>query len=133
MQFPQPPFTQTALPSGVNARFTGLPGLPPTTGKVPDTVSLAVSMIQTAPVVATYAFVPSGETSTPTGLEPTGIVAITMMGEVSMTETVLESEFVTYALLPSGVNATRSGPLPTVSVAVTVLEAVSIKETVPEE
>jgi hypothetical protein len=48
-------------------------------------------------------------TATPTGLFPTGTVAVTVLVPVSIKETSLLHKFVTYTFFPSGVTATSRG------------------------
>ena len=64
---------------------------------------MAVSITETVllPRFATYTFVPSGETATPSGRLSTFTVAITVFVAVSITETVLLPPLVIYAYVAS--------------------------------
>jgi hypothetical protein len=57
----------------------------------------------------TYAKVPAGFTATPNGLDPTGIVAETVLLPRLITDTELLELFVTYAKVPAGFTATLRG------------------------
>jgi hypothetical protein len=50
---------------------------------------------------------------------PMGMVAVTVLVAVSITDTVFEALLATYARVPSGVTATPHGPVPTGMVAMT--------------
>ena len=63
------------------------------------------------------------------GDAPTGIVAITVLVVVLMTDTVLLPLFTMYTSVPSGVIAVPTGPVPTGMVATTVLVVVLITDT----
>ena len=65
------------------------------------------------------------------GPVPTATVSITVLSEVSITQTLLPTSDGTYTRVPSGFTATPYGLLPTATVATTVLLEVSITRTVP--
>ena len=65
------------------------------------------------------------------GPVPTATVPITVLLEVSITQTLLPTSLGTYTRVPSGFAATPYGLLPTATVATTVLLEVSITRTVP--
>ena len=69
-------------------------------------------------------------TAIPKGMAPTGMVAITVLVAVEITETVVLFTFETYTLDRSGVTATAKGEFPTGIVVVTVSVLVEITETV---
>ena len=75
---------------------------------------------------------PSGVTATWRTSLPRSIVAVTVFVAVSMTDTVLEPEFVTYTILPLGGTATPTGWLNPGMVVVTLFFSVLITETVLE-
>ncbi|GLW90296.1 hypothetical protein Aglo03_11120 [Actinokineospora globicatena] len=62
---------------------------------------------------------PSGESATVRGMSPTGIVLLTVLLLVSITERLSPLLFATYARLPSGETATENGDAPTGIVATT--------------
>src|SRR4030095_1209850 len=64
-------------------------------------------------VLVTYANRPSGVKATVDGASPTGIVAVTALVPVSMTETLGDAVWVTYAKRPSGEMAIPIGSVPT--------------------
>ena len=68
------------------------------------------------------------------GFEKPGIVAVTVLLAVAITDTVPATvpwaSFASLTVLPSGVTATPKGLLPTGIMAVTVLLAVAITDTV---
>ena len=67
-----------------------------------------------------------------TGLEPTGIVAVTVFVAVAMADTVLLRVLTTKTLLPSGVMATPEASIPTGTAAITVFVEASMTDTVAE-
>src|SRR5207302_1758072 len=66
-------------------------GLLPTVTGAAITVLVAVSITDTvlSPLLVTHARAPPRDTTTPTGLSPTGTVAVTVLVAVSITDTVL--------------------------------------------
>src|SRR5690349_5680842 len=73
----------------------------------------------------------AGLMATATGYTPTrGIVLISVLLPVSITDTVKLYSFVTYARVPSGLIAMQVGMLPTPMFAIRLEEAVSITPTV---
>ena len=67
--------------------------------------------------------------ATPSGFLPTGIVAVTVLVAVAITDTLLPRRLATYTNAPSGLIAVANGVFPTGTVAATVLVAVSTTET----
>ena len=84
------------------------------------------------PPLVTYARDPSGVMAIAVGLFPTGMVAMTALEAVSMTETEALEKLVTYARVPSGVMAISPGNKPTgIGKPRTMFNVVSIMETLP--
>ena len=78
----------------------------------------------------TYARVPSSVNTIILGRMPTGMVAITVLVAVLMTEIVLLNSFATYARAPFGETVIPCGAMPTGMVLITVFVAALMTETV---
>ena len=100
---------------------------------VPTTVFVAGSITETLfcyRQFVTYKNPLSGLKATPTGLDPTGMVAITVFVVPSITETLLLRSFATYKNPLSGLKAILSGCTPTGMVATTVFDRVYHRDAV---
>src|SRR5215203_1799207 len=119
--------TKSVAPSGVMSNVSGSepPGSTRVTLRLATSTTATPSLLLSAlsfshsssgmvgghlgdPLNATKTILPSGETRTPRGRVPTGIVATALSVRVSMTVSSCESSLVTYASSPTGRSSTES-------------------------